>query len=254
MITPKGSRINPFSTVAVEMVREPAKELVLLSYEQDAELHEIIYRMKDDACVQPSWERRTAIFGRDIKSLNWIEKSELTDAIISRYLLLIEIRSREEGRIRVTTQEVFFLSELPKPMEIIKRRSIREGKCIFNFRYMMIPELLNGHYRLFIIDISKKQILCLNSMRSMNRTEIATYDLLVTYMQQQATIWQRHQEKWEFIRPEVPQQLNGRDCGAFICAFAELYSRGVPLHFTQKDVSHVRRKIAHEVIQNNLLS
>ncbi len=51
---------------------------------------------------------------------------------------------------------------------------------------------------------------------------------------------------------EVPQQLNGSDCGVFACIFAEFLSRDAMLDFTQDDITLLRRVVALEILDCKL--
>ena len=52
---------------------------------------------------------------------------------------------------------------------------------------------------------------------------------------------------------DIPQQMNGSDCGMFACTFAEFSSRGAPYTFSQGDMPQLRRKAAYEILQGRLL-
>lgn len=42
------------------------------------------------------------------------------------------------------------------------------------------------------------------------------------------------------VHQEIPQQLNGSDCGVFICKYADYISRDKPMTFTQVSKGHKR--------------
>lgn len=55
---------------------------------------------------------------------------------------------------------------------------------------------------------------------------------------------------WEmviFTGREIPQQLNGFDCGMFSCKFADFVSRDAPISFTQGDMPYFRSRTALEI-------
>lgn len=231
------------------------KYLVTLNYEQDTDIHEILFKTKDDDLIHDMAERRTAIHGRDLKSLNWISLDLLTDAIISRYLLLIQQRNSREGMIPVLTHEIFFLQELDRiPTQARRDRGNRNKTCIFNHKYVFLPKLQKGHYTLFVINMELRKIECLNSMRHSQYDEgnHKTLKTLENYLRNEEELWSREHD-WTLSIPWVPQQQNMRDCGVFICTYAELYSREAPFNFSQRDISHIRRRIAFEIYNNKLL-
>ena len=55
------------------------------------------------------------------------------------------------------------------------------------------------------------------------------------------------------IAKEIPQQMNGSDCGMFTCKFAEYISRRARFTFSQTDMPYFRRRMIHEIVQNTLL-
>lgn len=52
---------------------------------------------------------------------------------------------------------------------------------------------------------------------------------------------------------DIPQQMNGSDCGMFSCMFAEYISRNVPISFSQNDMPYFRRKMVLEIVEGRLL-
>lgn len=56
-----------------------------------------------------------------------------------------------------------------------------------------------------------------------------------------------------FILQDIPQQMNGSDCGMFACTFAEFSSRDAPYTFTQANMPYLRKKAALEILQAKLL-
>ena len=52
---------------------------------------------------------------------------------------------------------------------------------------------------------------------------------------------------------DIPQQMNGSDCGMFTCKFAEYLSRNAAITFTQADMPYFRKRIIWEIVKNTLL-
>lgn len=55
------------------------------------------------------------------------------------------------------------------------------------------------------------------------------------------------------VLQDIPQQMNGSDCGMFACTFAEFSSRGARYTFSQAHMPYLRRKAALEILQARLL-
>ena len=54
------------------------------------------------------------------------------------------------------------------------------------------------------------------------------------------------------IRSDVPKQLNGTDCGVFLCQYAERLGREKPWNFSQQDIADIRVKMAWEILNGEL--
>ena len=52
---------------------------------------------------------------------------------------------------------------------------------------------------------------------------------------------------------EIPQQLNGSDCGMFTCKYADYISRDKPITFTQHQMSLFWKKMVWEILHQQLL-
>ncbi|KAJ9583647.1 hypothetical protein L9F63_022013, partial [Diploptera punctata] len=51
----------------------------------------------------------------------------------------------------------------------------------------------------------------------------------------------------------IPQQMNGSDCGMFSCIYAEYICRNARFAFSQKDMPYFRRKMVYEIMKKKLL-
>jgi sentrin-specific protease 1 len=59
---------------------------------------------------------------------------------------------------------------------------------------------------------------------------------------------------WKECKPgnEVPQQLNGTDCGVFACTFADFLLDDLPFLFSQSDMASMREKIGMNILQGEI--
>ena len=55
------------------------------------------------------------------------------------------------------------------------------------------------------------------------------------------------------IMKNIPQQLNGSDCGMFVCKFAEFISRDAAFTFSQQDMPYFRKRMMWEIVKDTLL-
>lgn len=52
---------------------------------------------------------------------------------------------------------------------------------------------------------------------------------------------------------DIPQQMNGSDCGVFTCKFAEYASRRAKITFTQAHMPYFRQRMVLEIMNKRLL-
>ncbi len=55
------------------------------------------------------------------------------------------------------------------------------------------------------------------------------------------------------IVKNIPQQMNGSDCGMFACKFAEYLSRDAEVTFSQEDMPYFRKRMVFEIVTNRLI-
>ena len=53
---------------------------------------------------------------------------------------------------------------------------------------------------------------------------------------------------------DIPEQLNGCDCGVFMLKYAEYMSREAEFSFTQHHMPYFRQQIVYEIISKKLLN
>ena len=51
-------------------------------------------------------------------------------------------------------------------------------------------------------------------------------------------------------RLEVPQQMNGTDCGIFALLYARFAAARRQLHFSQTHIPYYRRRLCHDIIRH----
>lgn len=58
---------------------------------------------------------------------------------------------------------------------------------------------------------------------------------------------------WQLMKADdCPIQLNGNDCGVYVCINAESLARDANLDYTQKDIPKLRYRICYEILTNKL--
>ncbi|KAL0895198.1 hypothetical protein ABMA27_013639 [Loxostege sticticalis] len=192
------------------------------------------------------------IHRRDLQTLcglNW-----LNDEVINFYMNLLMQRAGERPQLpRVYAANTFFYPKLMQAGQAGLRRWTRKVD-IFAHDLMVVPVHLGVHWCLSIVDFRDKKISYLDSMGGRNQ---ACLDALLQYLRDE------HKDKkgqpfddggWKTeCLKDIPQQMNGSDCGMFACTFAEFSSRNAPYTFSQAHMPYLRRKAALEILQGKLL-
>lgn len=59
---------------------------------------------------------------------------------------------------------------------------------------------------------------------------------------------------WQLVnRDDIPQQMNGSDCGMFACKFAEYAARRAQISFSQDHMPYFRERMVYEICRKKLL-
>jgi len=125
---------------------------------------------------------------------------------------------------------------------------------IFSKKKLFIPIYIEDHWCLVYVYFPQKCIKYYDSMGSGGNTNCLK--LILEYLDSE-----HHDKKGEafdvcswllMIVEKCPQQSMTRDCGIFVCMYAEYLSRGAPLKFSQYHMELFRSQIALEIIKKKL--
>ncbi|XP_076023269.1 sentrin-specific protease 1 [Genypterus blacodes] len=185
-----------------------------------------------------------------LSHLNW-----LNDEVINFYMNLLVERSKDAGLPSVHTYNTFFYPKLRSSGYSAVRRWTKKTD-IFSVDILLIPVHLGVHWCLSVVDLRKKAILYFDSMGGSNHDACR---MLLEYLQQESkdkkgkaldtSGWTLHSKK----RNEIPQQMNGSDCGMFTCKYADYITKDKPITFTQKHMPYFRRRMVWEIVNHKLL-
>uniref|UniRef100_A0A672H5C1 Sentrin-specific protease 1-like n=1 Tax=Salarias fasciatus TaxID=181472 RepID=A0A672H5C1_SALFA len=172
-----------------------------------------------------------------LSNLNW-----LNDEVINFYMNLLVERSKEPELPSVNTFNTFFYPKLRSSGYSAVRRWTKKMD-IFAKDILLIPVHLGVHWCLAVVDFRKKAIMYFDSMGN-NNDEAC--NVLLDYLEKESkdkkgkdldtSDWTLHSK----TRSEIPQQMNGSDCGMFTCKYADYITRDKQITFTQ-----VFRKLWH---------
>jgi len=190
---------------------------------------------------------------KDIRTLVGLEW--LNDEIINFYMnMLVDRSEKSEGALpKVYTFNTFFYPTLVKDGYARLKRWTRKVD-LFSHDMIIIPVHLQMHWCLAVIDLATKEIRYYDSMGGNNQKCL---NALKSYIQEE------HKDKkqspldlegWHYeCVKDIPQQMNGSDCGMFTCKFAEYNTRRAPINFTQQHMPYFRRRMIYEIISLKLM-
>ena len=58
---------------------------------------------------------------------------------------------------------------------------------------------------------------------------------------------------FNYFPDEVPMQKNNKDCGVFVCKYADFYAKGQSFNFTQNNMTNFRHQIRQELNYHRLI-
>ncbi|XP_066526995.1 sentrin-specific protease 1 [Hoplias malabaricus] len=196
---------------------------------------------------------RLTITRKDLQTLshlNW-----LNDEVINFYMNMLVERSKAQHLPTAYTFNTFFFPKLRSSGYSAVRRWTKKVD-IFSVDIILVPIHLGVHWCLSVVDFRKKSITYFDSMGG-NNDEACR--ILLKYLQQESedkrgqaldtSDWSHQSKK----RNEIPQQMNGSDCGMFTCKYAEYITKDKPITFTQKHMPYFRRRMVWEILNKRLL-
>lgn len=185
-----------------------------------------------------------------LKGLNW-----LNDEVINFYTNLIAERGNGSSpkQPKVHSMNTFFYPKLISQGYNTLRRWTKRVD-IFAQDMIIVPVHLGVHWCLSIIDFRDKTIKYYDSMGGSNQQCLnALLDYLKSeHLDKKKSEFDVNDWKTSSVR-DIPQQMNGSDCGMFSCMFAEFLSRNAKILFTQEHMPYFRKKMVYEIITGELL-
>nr|XP_022308808.1 sentrin-specific protease 1-like [Crassostrea virginica] len=188
---------------------------------------------------------------RDMESLsglNW-----LNDEIINFYMNQLVERGERDGKPKVYAFNTFFYPKVMGQGHDSVRRWTRRVD-IFSKDYILIPVHLGMHWCLAVIDFKKKMIRYFDSMGGNNQ---GCLNALKEYLCAESLDKKKQKfdlSEWRTeIAKDIPQQMNGSDCGMFACKFAEYITREAQINFTQENMPYFRKRMVYEIVTKKLL-
>ncbi|KAK1344064.1 hypothetical protein QTO34_014623 [Cnephaeus nilssonii] len=185
-----------------------------------------------------------------LRNFHW-----LNDEVINFYMNLLMERNKKQGYPLLHAFSTFFYPKLKSGgYQAVKRWT--KGVNLFEQELILVPIHRKVHWSLVVIDIRKR---CLKYLDSMGQKGNRICEILLQYLQDESKT-KRNVDlnllEWTHysLKPhEIPQQLNGSDCGMFTCKYADYMSRDKPITFTQHQMPLFRKKMVWEILHQQLL-
>ena len=190
---------------------------------------------------------------RSYKTL--LPKGWLNDEIINAYMKVLTINNEKSLAF-----SSFFFTVLLRDNDDYQYDSVKDwGQDIFAKDHILVPvNIQNMHWALLSVSIPKK---CISYYDSLGASGSEYLDAMLHYLQDKANDGNNiefKKEEWSLQdhRKTIPQQLNGYDCGVFVCVFGYFILNNLPLTFTQDDITEgsSRDVISYCLLKNRILN
>ncbi|NXH17039.1 SENP2 protease, partial [Bucco capensis] len=189
----------------------------------------------------------------DIRTLR--DRAWLNDEVINFYMNLLMERNKKDGYPAVYAFNSFFYPKLTSGGYSAVKRWTRNVD-LFKRDLIFVPIHLRVHWALVVIDLRRKNIKYYDSM-AQNGNNIC--QILFQYLKEESLAkrnldlssseWTLHSMESH----EIPQQMNGSDCGVFMCKYADFIARDKPITFTGCDMPYFRKRMVWEIIHQQLI-
>ncbi|CAH2004404.1 unnamed protein product [Acanthoscelides obtectus] len=184
-----------------------------------------------------------------LAGLNW-----LNDEVINFYMNLIIERSKQSpDRPKTFAFNTFFYPKLLKDGPQGLRRWTKRVD-LFEHDMICIPIHLGMHWCMAIIDFRDQSIRYYDSMGGSNDRCLRALKqyLEAEHLDKKKTPFDTSDFTLENVK-DIPQQMNGSDCGMFSCTFAEYLTRDAKITFSQENMPYFRNKMVFEIVTGELL-
>ncbi|XP_042306172.1 sentrin-specific protease 1 [Sceloporus undulatus] len=222
-----------------------------ITEEMDREIKSVLRSGNQDEVLSEAF--RLTITRKDIQTLNNL--NWLNDEIINFYMNMLVERSKQKGFPTVHAFNTFFYTKLKTAGYTAVKRWTKKVD-IFSVDILLVPIHLGVHWCLAVIDFRKKTITYFDSMGGSNSEACR---ILLQYLKQESLDKKRKEfdtNGWMLLSKrsqEIPQQMNGSDCGMFACKYADCISKDKPINFTQQHMPYFRKRMVWEILHRKLL-
>ncbi|XP_040594500.1 sentrin-specific protease 2-like [Mesocricetus auratus] len=179
----------------------------------------------------------------------------LNDEIINFYMNLLVKRNENQGYPALHVFSTFFYPKLNHGGYSSVKRWTR-GMNLFEKEIVLVPIHQKVHWSLIVIDLRKQSIVYFDSMGQTGQNICET---IFQYLQNESKTRRNIEldpsewKQYSVTSEEIPQQLNGSDCGMFTCKYADYISKDQPVTFSQQHMPIFRKRMVWEILHSHLL-
>ncbi|KAK9664726.1 hypothetical protein RND81_14G063700 [Saponaria officinalis] len=183
----------------------------------------------------------------------------LNDDVINVYLELLKERERREPEKYLTCHffNTFFYKKLIGGRNGYDYKAVKRWTTLRKLGYKLsecdkifVPIHKEVHWCLAVINNKDKTFQYLDSLGGRDSRVLS---VLANYYVDEVKDKSGQDidvNSWDLEYVEdLPEQQNGFDCGVFMIKYADFYSRGMGLHFSQENMPYFRRRTAKEILR-----
>lgn len=245
--------LRPKKELVEEVPREP---FVPLTKEEEVEVARAFSANQNKVLVNHE-KSNIEISGKMFRCLK--PREWLNDEVINLYLELLKERERREPQkfLKCHFFNTFFYKKLISGKNGYDYKSVRRwttqkklGYGLHECDKIFVPIHQQYHWCLAVINKKEKKFQYLDSLKGID-TQVL--EVLARYFVDEVkdktgedvdiSYWET-----EFVE-DLPEQMNGYDCGVFMVKYADFYSRNLRLCFNQEHMPYFRLRTAKEILR-----
>ncbi|MCL7041004.1 hypothetical protein MKW94_021300 [Papaver nudicaule] len=182
----------------------------------------------------------------------------LNDEVINVYFELLKEREQREPKkfLKCHFFNTFFYGKLISASDGYDFKAVRRwttqkkiGYQLLECDKIFVPIHKSAHWCLAVINKKDQKFQYFDSLGGM---DYKILKVLARYYMDEVKDKSGEDIKttsWTLECPsDIPLQENGSDCGMFMIKYADFFSRGLDLCFTQKDMPYFRKRTAKEIL------
>ncbi|KAJ4968828.1 hypothetical protein NE237_015529 [Protea cynaroides] len=242
--------------------KKPAKDVprepfLPLTQEEEAEVSRALSASKRQKVLVTHENANIAITGEKLQCLS--PNAWLNDEVINVYFELLKERENREPKkfLKCHYFSTFFYKKLISGGNGYDYKAVRRWTTMKKIGYSLVecdkifvPIHKEIHWCLAVINKKDEKFQYLDSLKGIDSKVLKVLARYFVDEVKDKNGKDMNVSSWkhEYV-DELPEQLNGWDCGMFMIKYADFYSRGLGLCFNQEHMPYFRRRTAKEILR-----